>query len=911
MAIFTTIGAAVATALGVAGTAVGTFIAGATAFGLQVAAGIGVSLIAQAIAGKKLDNVAERASFSVQGKLQAGGDLPRSFIIGWGCTAGSLVYANTWGEVEGTPNAYLTQVIALTDLPVSGMEQVWVNGELGTLDDTPHESMGYPVLEYQRDGADHLWVKFYDGTQTTADSFLTGTVSSESRPWESTRVGVGIAYAIVTARVNEELFTGFPTFKFALNGIPLYDPSDSEQSWASPGTWGGDGDHLPVVQIYNLLRGIAFDGKWFYGLQGMSGARLPTDDWVAQIEKCRDLIDGPDGDEPTYRTGGEIRVNAPIADAIEAILTGCQGRLAEIGGSYKIHVGEPGSPVASFTDDDIISTEEQSFTPFFGLADTITGISAKHPSPSEGWAIKVAPPLYRSDLEELAGNRRLMADVSLDLVPYPGQVQRLVQSALAEAQRARRHTFVLPPKFWVLEPGDIVSWTSVRNGYISKLFRVDGVVDKANLDVMVDITEVDPEDYDWDQDVDYRTPIDGRVGPVRPPPQVMTGWEAHPYTIDDGNGTPRRPAIEVRYPGSHDDVRAVRIQARVKATAAMVFDGEAPYGPPAAGQKSHVLSAQFVPNVEHQARGILVPYSGRATEWSEWLDVTTPNVGLTDVDFALSYQEWTRWIGEDMRELIDGMRQLPALAADQDYANYADKQELRRELVSTYESATAKFTEDILAATGPTSALATRTTTLEAALEGYLQPGGVSERFAAQALTINAQTSLITAQGAALNIVAQDLTVVEAALDGYLGSNAVATAIGGLQSQVTGVGNDITAVANAVTSLSAATTPGNVATVNIRATVTSGPYGANSRYGWELRTGGSGSYRSASFFQDVPSNTALPVRTAINTEELYVFNSSTGALPFMIAGSNVSIRSLYVGTGIHLDGPNNRIVISD
>src|SRR5690606_28667627 len=141
--------------------------------------------------------------------------------------------------------------------------------------------------------------------------------------------------------------------------------------------------------IYNLLRGIQYDGEWFYGLQNMASARLPAAEWIAQINKCRAQIQGPNGLEPTYRTGGEIQVSAPIADAVEAMLTGCQGRLSEIGGVYKVHVGEPGTPVAALTDDDILSSEEQSFTPFFGLADTINGIAAKYPNPEEGWNVKV------------------------------------------------------------------------------------------------------------------------------------------------------------------------------------------------------------------------------------------------------------------------------------------------------------------------------------------------------------------------------------------------------------------------------------------------------------------------------------------------------------------------------------------
>src|SRR5690606_18365948 len=131
-----------------------------------------------------------------------------------------------------------------------------------------------------------------------------------------------------------------------------------------------------------------------------------------------------------------------------------------------------------------LATDEESFTPFFGLADTVNGIVATYPSPEEGWSETTAPPYYRSDLEAKHGNRRLLATVSLSYVPYPESVQRLIKAAIIEAQRERRHTITLPPAFWKFAiPGEYLNFTSARNGYVSKQFRIDGAVDKANLDV--------------------------------------------------------------------------------------------------------------------------------------------------------------------------------------------------------------------------------------------------------------------------------------------------------------------------------------------------------------------------------------------------------------------------------------------
>ncbi len=713
MALFTSAGIAAAL-----GTAAGFFTA-ATAFVLNTAVGVGVSLLAQSLAGKPKD-----PTFSINGTLQGGGDISRSFILGRTATAGSLVFVNTWGQDGDTPNAYLTQVIALSDMPIRGLAEVWVNGERATLGGLTDR--GYAVNEYP----DSLWVKFYDGTQTTADSFLFTSVSNGNRWWNPDRIGRGVAYAIVTARVSKNMFSGVPSFKFVLEGMRLYDPSrDSTvggvggQRYADPATWGGDGDFLPAVQIYNLLRGISYNGQWFYGLQNMAAARLPALAWIAQIEKHRAGTLESTGWVNTYRSGGEVQVDAPLASAVEALLTACQGKISEVGGVYYLHSGAPDAPVIAFTDDDILSTEEQEFTPFLGLADTINGVSANYPSPQDGWVSKTAPPLYRTDLEAIDGNRRLMADVDLNFVPYAEQVQRLMRSALEEARRFRRHTIVLPPKFWAYAtPGTVFSWTSERNGYIAKLMRLDGVADRANLDVMVDITEVDPADYDWNTGADFQPPVDGQLGVIRPTPQPIVDWFAEPATIKDAAGDDRRPAIRLTWDNSDgrlDDVIGIEYEVRLQATLEKVSEGRTDQ--PQVG--SMLISQGLLPNQSYVVRGRYIPGGDRPVLWSGFIPVITPNVLLSDkdvfVDIDLSgVEEALGWLRNSTRTAQDAIDGLIASQMEMATVAYKDTRNLARELSVELGAARAEYREDIHLAVNETMAVAGKVETLTAALGG-------------------------------------------------------------------------------------------------------------------------------------------------------------------------------------------------
>ncbi|UGX87131.1 phage tail protein [Phyllobacterium meliloti] len=798
----------------------GTFLSGIGGILLKAVVGVGLSFAAQALAGKPKEQ-----KFSVNGKLQSGGDVSRSFILGHTVTAGSLVYANTWTQGSKTPNKYFTQVIALSDLPIAGLTQFFVNGEAVTIDPIlDPDDKGFQIAEYRRGSDNHLWIRFHDGTQTAADSLLVNKVSSSVRPWQSTRIGTGVAYAVVTAQVDAELFTGFPQFKFEVQGTKLYDPSrDSSvggsgtQRFDTPSTWGGDGDDLPAVQIYNLLRGITYGASWLYGLQGLAATRLPTSEWIAQINKCRALIAGPDGNEATYLTGGEVQLDAQLADAIEAILTGCQGKLTEYGGLYSIYVGAPDAPTFAFDDSQVLSTEEQEFTPFFGLADTINGISATYPEPKESWNTKTAPALTVADLEAEDGNRRMMADVQYDMVYRASQVQRLMRSALLEARRARRHTLVLPPEFWPYAvPGAVCQFTSVRNGYVGKLFRIDGVADKGNLDVTVDMTEVDPSDYDWNQGTDYTPPIFVPITPSRPDPQPIIDWFVAPENVPDNNGVPRRPGIRLSWDGAQEDVIGVEFEVRLASSLVTIYQGR--MDQPTIG--SLLISQGLLPNTLYGVRGRYIPGTARSTLWSGWLNVTTANVLLGSEDIYTQdivdevNQEiggHLEWAGNTTRWLTEKVQQIDDLIAETGAQSTTDK----FELLASIGSVTASYTRDIQVVATATQAAVSRIETLEVNLAGV--PGQIAAvATAVDALTVTVTTlnGVVTAQATAITNL--NVSVGSVSANGLFRVETTATESGALST----IGLSASATSGGVTTQAAlfiSAQSGGISTVTIRA----------------------------------------------------------------------------------------------
>lgn len=602
-------------------------VAGVIAFVAETVVGIGLSYLLNAALGTGKQAPVQ----GITGTIQTGGIVPRSFLVGEYATAGSLGYVNTWGQVDKTPNSYFTMRIDLADLPMNALTEIWVLDTPCTYNPagTP-TAWGYPVPEFKVDGVDYLWVKFYDGTQTAADSWLVSQFSGDPNyPYSADMVGYGCAYMIVTARLNPNLFSGFPTYKAAGEGIALYDPrldstngGSGAQRFGDDATWAYSNNAAAI--IYNLLKGVRYGDQWLFGLQGMTAARLPASSWIAGLNEADLPTPKHDGGyEVQYRAGGEVQVSASPIDVINEFLKACNARVAEVGGSYKILVGAAGAPVMYLTDDGIIVTEQQTFNPFPTLSATVNGCTAHYPEPAQGWATVDAPALYNPDLEEEDGDRRLLADVTYGAVPYFEQVQRLEISAVAEGRRFRRHNWTLPPICWLLEPNDVVGVNSTRNSYVDKRFRLDAATDNANLDVPAALTECDPADYSYNPATQFQPRTNGPLVIAAPTAQAVLDWAAS-ATIITGDGGKARPGILLAWNSTSDDVKGVHFEVEHVDTGQILSGQTLDY---AAGEVT--IDLGFLPNTLYRVRGILIPGSERDVDWSEWLEVTTEDVRIT------------------------------------------------------------------------------------------------------------------------------------------------------------------------------------------------------------------------------------------------------------------------------------------
>lgn len=712
---------------------------------VSVVLSLASTLLQQAFAQKP------KTATGTRGTAEIGGKVPQYFLMGTVAEPGKREYRNTWGSAGGVPNAYVTDVLSFGDLPISGMVGGFVNGKRITLASTGAVAQGYPVAEF----GNKLWWKFLNGTQTTADTYLVSKFGSDAdRAWANDMVGRGLPVVITTALWDEKVWTKFPEFVGEFQGIPLYDiTKDSTaggvgaQRWDNPATWAFSDNN--AVMIYNILRGIFYGSARVWG-GSCEAAQLPYDVWASAINACDEsvaLVGG--GTEKRFRAGRRINLNERPADVIRELLIGCNGRISHAAdGTVYILIGVPAVADGAFSDADVLATEPPGSIPFPNLDGIINGATATYREPSQAWEDKETAPYYRSDLEAEDDGRRQIEGLGLGTTFSGTQAQRILKAVIEEGRRFRTHVVALPPEFARFRPLSVLAWTSERFGYAAKLFLVTARTRDPFGNVVLGLQEVDPADHAWTPGTDERPLTFAPVVVNRPSPQPMTGWSVAPYVYQDGTGSDRRPGIELGFAAGLVDVRAVRVQIRRAGEAEPFFDGEFPYDPTLVAPAIYVVNSAILPNQPYEARGIYVPFSGRETQWSGWLAVTTPNVRLGASDIDITLEEIAAdliaqvdWLKSGVRSAIEAFKTLGTLIEDVDRENFNERRSLAREVSVGLDDLSASFDEVIEVALGPGGAIATSLSSLYAAMggnssqvnvraEAVAAPAGFSARYA-------------------------------------------------------------------------------------------------------------------------------------------------------------------------------------
>lgn len=588
----------------------------------------------------------EKPEQEIGTKLDAvlGGAVNQSIHFGRKESAGSFLYKGSWGRSGRVPNAFLTKVFCVSDRAIDGYEDyVWVDGikcnyDPGETQIIDGVNIGHPIDKWKSGGENRLWVKFYTGSQSDADPYLLAKFGTGPRAWTADHVGRGRAYFIVTQKYDKKNPTGEVEVLPVVKNANYYDwRNDSTNGGSGAQRYGTDNTYgvevgNPVVDIYNVMRGVYRNNEWIYGGQKWPATRFDNASWTAAANKCDSDVNVSGGGTIKFaRLGAEVDVSEEPWTVIERMLKACNGRIVESGGKFKIYCGGIGASVHTFTDDDVILSEELTgrvFPTRDEIANTVNGTYTEPDNSGEANAYK---PRTKSEFVAEDGDVR-KTTLDFEYVRDNRQAQRLANLALKDNRRFR--TFVVAFWSWArkLEPCDVVSWTSDRFQFTTKKFIVGETVLRDDGIVIVNLREADAADADWNPITDEDPFETGVFDDVDEVAQTFTATVTA-VAIKDDDDNDRRPAIRIQatLDDEYVDCEALRYQVRKKngdqkilyrgRSKSFFEDGNPDYGDIVFTNNS------FIPGRQVQVRYKVDPESDRETEWSDW---ATHELTLTD-----------------------------------------------------------------------------------------------------------------------------------------------------------------------------------------------------------------------------------------------------------------------------------------
>ena len=795
---------AVGAAIGAAFTSISGAIAGNAILGgiIKAVASMALSKLAQRLLQRRVKQPGQQIDAMTTGETAS-----ETFVVGRFATGGHLVYHGSHGKVGKTPNAYYTRVLEVAGMPGHNLRGVILGGEYVSLDGVSSETgpLNDPLFTLPVQTNDpaagseadygfattndsfiykdraHLWLKFYDGTQSAADAMLLDRYGSDpTHPFSSDMIGDGIAYAIVTYRFSREVWKGEIEPRFVVDGIPLLDPRTGQTVWTAN----------PAVIAYNVARGIVLPSGDVYG-GGYADADLPLARWVAAMNICDEFVSA--SRPRRYEFGAEIAVNeTEPAELIEACMTACGGQIAAIGGQLIPQVGAPDVPVWSVSDDDISADDPLLFEPIKGLADRYNATRATYLAPAHLWEARNLPLATNPAWEAEDGGRRLVADLRLAGVYSAGQASELAEIYIKDERRQRVHQITLPPDAARVQVFDTILLTRPQDGYQNKLVEIVGL-DQRTDDLFCTLTvrEVDPDDYNWTPGQDALNP--GLIGVSPVVVRQPFGFAVSPAIIRDNDGEPRRAGLRLSWDTDRaEDVDLIRYEIRRVGETDLDVSGIAPVDP---GE----VIVPLLPATTYEARAEFV--MAARTQFTDWLLGVTPTVlfGQKDwdfVEFDNSFQiaaeaafrkrdEILTRVRGDIRASNDLLKKVANQDADLSSLGFLDTRNVRDELTLEIDDARAQFVEDISLAVGEIEAVAGRVTTIESALD--TPETGIVARIDTVELTrvtagqaIAAVTTEISADYGSLSALAEAAAFAEATADGIVEGFVWRTGAGGL-----------------------------------------------------------------------------------------------------------------------------------
>lgn len=497
-------------------------------FALTSSVAIGINKI---LAKRTRTGIQERQASVLELTLEEG---PCEAIFGTVVTGGSLVDIYNWGpdyEHEMIVIAIAEHVCEeILGFYIGDKYYDWVEGAHTHADFT--NPNGYKVLQCRN---------FFGWPGVPVPDYLYTTAPDR---WTSADSCAGRHIVCFNYIVDDTVWAaGRPSFHIKVKGGRWYDPSKDStvvggsgpQRYSSPSTW--TYSENAAVAEYNYRRGIWFNGQLLVG-PGRSAEEAPPADIVANIAICNEAVSlKAGGTEPRYRVGCIVRSNEAYIDVIENFARAMGGEVVDRNGAVYAEPGYAKTPVAEFTDPEIVSGRPIEYETRLGRDDLVNIVVGRYVSPERLWKV-TSTPVRRSSADITADGEPRDETLDLDFVTSPTQAQRCTEIFRRKSRLMKRAAVDLPHAFMQIEGGDWLEWTSDRRfaGGTVAFSILSADMDQAG-NTRVALREMSSNVFAWNPAVDELDEERPAYLPAgAPPAAVIDGFDAEMVELTGVNG---------------------------------------------------------------------------------------------------------------------------------------------------------------------------------------------------------------------------------------------------------------------------------------------------------------------------------------------------------------------------------------
>lgn len=356
--------------------------------------------------------------------------------------------------------------------------------------------------------------------------------------WTSAHLLKGQPRVSFTLRWDADVFgpIGMPEITFVVRGAKCYDFVNDTTAWT---------DNPALIAAWYLTRPEGF---------GASLSEIDSTLAIAAQNACDEIVPfGEDGsqNQPRYRCGGVIDVEANPIENLNDILGSMAGDAVPVGSSWDLYAGVAQTPIYTLTDKDLAGGPEE-FRPDSGLGERVNCVRGTFVDASNGYIARDIVPYESAEYIAQDGGEKAWLDIALPMTTDPWAAQRIARLRLHQARNAATWTTTYNLGAYPVRAGQVVrcrhteyGWDTMESG-AGKRFSVMSRRMNASGDIELAMMETAASIYSWNYDEGKEpdpTPNTDFPDPTYVEPVTLHAPVSNATTYDEGTNGEKIPYV--------------------------------------------------------------------------------------------------------------------------------------------------------------------------------------------------------------------------------------------------------------------------------------------------------------------------------------------------------------------------------